>query len=101
MASLSYDMGSNLGNLEAIYGRISGGAGGTRTPYLLLAKQALSLMSYSPSFALQRIHGQGRAGPRLSMFDFEHPMRSSRRSWGRWPGRRQACLAAGHRSAHG
>ena len=26
----------------------SGGAGGTRTPYLILAKDALSLMSYSP-----------------------------------------------------
>ena len=28
--------------------RFSGGAGGTRTRYLLLAKQALSRMSYSP-----------------------------------------------------
>ena len=27
----------------------SGGAGGTRTPYLILAKDALSLMSYSPT----------------------------------------------------
>ena len=26
-----------------------GGAGGTRTPYLILAKDALSLMSYSPA----------------------------------------------------
>ena len=26
-----------------------GGAGGTRTPYLILAKDALSLMSYSPT----------------------------------------------------
>ena len=29
----------------------SGGAGGTRTPYLILAKDALSLMSYSPTIA--------------------------------------------------
>ena len=28
----------------------SGGAGGTRTPYLRLAKAALSQMSYSPSY---------------------------------------------------
>ncbi len=30
----------------------SGGAGGTRTPYLILAKDALSLMSYSPTIAV-------------------------------------------------
>ncbi len=29
--------------------RRTGGAGGTRTPYLILAKDALSLMSYSPT----------------------------------------------------
>ncbi len=28
------------------------GAGGTRTPYLILAKDALSLMSYSPTIAV-------------------------------------------------
>ena len=29
-----------------------GGAGGTRTPYLILAKDALSLMSYSPTITV-------------------------------------------------
>ena len=55
-----------------------GGAGGTRTPCLLLAKQALSQMSYSPNFARQRTHGQGRPGHRFSASDFEEPMYSSR-----------------------
>ena len=34
-----------------------GGAGGTRTPYLRLAKAALSLMSYSPT--LRSLYGPG------------------------------------------
>ena len=29
------------------------GAGGTRTPYLILAKDALSLMSYSPTIPVE------------------------------------------------
>ena len=32
-----------------LVGEKVGGAGGTRTPYLILAKDALSLMSYSPT----------------------------------------------------
>ena len=36
------------GTTWATYGMASGGAGGTRTPYLFNAIEALSQMSYSP-----------------------------------------------------
>ena len=38
----------NYGTLQDRAGMVSGGAGGTRTPYLFNAIEALSQMSYSP-----------------------------------------------------
>ena len=45
----------------------SGGAGGTRTPYLRLAKAALSQMSYSPSSDNKRGRPDGAAPGALNL----------------------------------
>ena len=40
----------------------SGGAGGTRTPYLRLAKAALSRVSYGPAVTAAQETSEGRSG---------------------------------------
>ena len=44
----------NYGTLQDRVGMVSGGAGGTRTPYLFNAIEALSQMSYSPKLSTRR-----------------------------------------------